>query len=188
MQGKKVDRRVKYTKMVLKESFINLLGEKDISRITVKEICEDADINRSTFYTHYNDQYDLMHQIQNELFENIETYLDAYIKTDTTMVPVGVVEKIFAYIEENAPLCRLLLGERGDLIFQKRVFGLVYKKIISDLTKSGAVSKENAEYIYAFTITGCIGVIQKWLDDGMLKSPRFMAETVLRLTAGLPGW
>jgi len=56
MKSNKLDRRVKYTRMVLKESFINLLEKKDISQITIKEICEDADINRATFYAHYNDQ------------------------------------------------------------------------------------------------------------------------------------
>ncbi len=63
MKNTKDDRRVKYTKMVLKESFIKLLEKKDISQITIKEICEDADINRATFYAHYNDQFDLMHKI-----------------------------------------------------------------------------------------------------------------------------
>lgn len=49
MSGAKVDRRIKYTKMVLEESFIRLLEKKDISQISIKEICENADINRATF-------------------------------------------------------------------------------------------------------------------------------------------
>ncbi|MFA7674359.1 MAG: TetR family transcriptional regulator, partial [Clostridia bacterium] len=54
MNNQNEDRRVRYTKMVLKESFINLLSKKGISNITIKQICEDADINRATFYTHYS--------------------------------------------------------------------------------------------------------------------------------------
>lgn len=71
MKHGKEDRRVKYTKMVLKESFLNLLEKKDISRITVKEICEDADINRATFYTHYTDVYDLQKKIEDEFLDNV---------------------------------------------------------------------------------------------------------------------
>lgn len=186
MRGKKEDRRVKYTKMVLKESFIKLLEKKHISQITIKEICEDADINRATFYAHYNDQYDLMRKIQDELFENVGMYLSAYTHNELPVVPVDMVERIFEYIKENARLCKLLLSERGDLNFQKRVLTLIYEKNISDLTKSGAISKEDAEYIYAFTLTGCVGAIQKWLNDDMKKSPRFMAETIINLTMGLP--
>ena len=75
MRESKDDRRVKYTKMVIKESFINLLEKKDLSRITVKEICEDADINRATFYSHYTDVYDLLRKIENELLENVNAQL-----------------------------------------------------------------------------------------------------------------
>jgi len=60
MKNEKTDRRVKYRKMVLRESLTKLMQEKPISRITIKELCEDADINRATFYSHYNDQFDLL--------------------------------------------------------------------------------------------------------------------------------
>ncbi len=182
MKGEKIDRRVKYSKMVLKDSFITLLEEKDISKITIKEICEDADINRATFYAHYNDQYDFMNQIQNELLENIEIHLSAFVKSDLHMNLLDMVEQIFEYIKENARICRLLLSERGDMNFQKRVFMLVYEKIINNITTGDTISKETAEYIHAFTLTGCIGVIQKWLNDDMTKPPRFMAETIIKLT------
>lgn len=183
MKGEKGDRRVKYTKMVLKESFIKLLCKKDISQITIKEICEDADINRTTFYAHYSDQYDLLRKIENELLENISSYLSEY--SNVNLDSLEMVEKIFDYIKENALLCKLLLTERGDITFQKNVMILVYDIIISNLTSGGIIAKEDAEYIYSFTITGCIGVIQKWFDDGMIKSTRFMAEMILSLSTGL---
>ncbi len=182
MGSKKDDRRVRYTKMVLKDSFITLLEKKDISKISIKEICEDADINRATFYAHYNDQYDFMNQIQNELLKNIEKHLSAFVQNDLPIVLADMVEQIFGYVKENARICKLLLSERGDLNFQKRVFMLVYEKIINNIARDGAISKADAEYIHAFTLTGCIGVIQKWLNDDMKKSPRFMAETIMKLT------
>ncbi|MDD2362003.1 MAG: TetR-like C-terminal domain-containing protein [Oscillospiraceae bacterium] len=182
MITKKEDRRVKYTKMVLKDSFITLLEKKDISKISIKELCEDADVNRATFYAHYNDQYDFMNQIQDELLENVENHLSAFAQNDLPNPIVDMVEQIFEYIKENARICKLLLSDRGDLNFQKRVFMLVYKNIINNIISNGSVSKEDAEYIHAFTLTGCIGVIQKWLNDDMEKSPRFIASTILKLT------
>ena len=47
---------------------------------------------------------------------------------------------------------------------------LVYDRYINDLTKGGNITKEDAEYFHAYTVTGCIGVIQKWLNDDMIKS------------------
>lgn len=186
MRNGKDDRRVKYTKMVLKESFIKLLEKKDISQITIKEICEDADINRATFYAHYNDQYDLLRKIEDELLDNINAHIKAFYEENNKMENV-MAEKIFDYLKENAKLCKLLLNERGDLSFQKKVMMLVYDKIITELTKNNKITKEDAEYIYSFTITGCVGIVQKWFDDDMKKSSHFMAEMVTKLTLGLIG-
>ncbi len=185
MKSMKDDRRVKYTKMVLKESFINLLEKKEISQITIKEICEYADINRATFYSHYTDVYDLLRKIEDELLENVNVYLAQLYQKSKTVDEIILTERIFDYIKENAKLCKLLLSERGDLSFQKKVMMLVYDKIINELTDNNKTTREDAEYIYSFAITGCVGIVQKWLDDDMKKSSRFMAEMVLNLTLGL---
>lgn len=185
MKDAKDDRRVKYTKMVLKESFINLLENKNISQITVKEICEDADINRATFYSHYTDVYDLLRKIEDELFDNIKVYISQLYRKGKKVDEFELTERIFGYIKENAKLCKLILSEKGDLGFQKKIMILVYDEIINDLTDNSNISREDAEYVYSFAITGCVGIIQKWLDEGMKKPPRYIAEMVLKLTRGL---
>lgn len=185
MRSDKDDRRVKYTKMVLKESFIKLLEKKDISKISIKEICEDADINRATFYAHYNDQYDLLRKIENELLHNINAHLAEINQETNNMNAILLAERIFEYLKENGRLCKLLLSERGDFNFQKQVMMLVYDIIISQLTDNNMLTKEDAEYVYSFTITGCVGIVQKWLNEDMKKSAHFMAEMVVNLTLGL---
>ncbi|MDI9463224.1 MAG: TetR/AcrR family transcriptional regulator C-terminal domain-containing protein [Bacillota bacterium] len=184
MAGEKIDRRVKYTKMVLEESLITLMEKKDISKITIKEICEKADINRSTFYAHYRDQYDLLRKIENKFLAAIQAYLENFDKKYTEDI-VLITEKIFQYIRKNARICRLLLSERGDFTFQKKIMKLVYDLIISEITGNNKITKEDAEYVYSFTVSGCVGFVQKWLDDGMKKSPRYMAETIVNLILGL---
>lgn len=185
MKGQKEDRRTKYTKMVLKDSFLNLLENKDISRITVKEICEDADINRATFYSHYTDVYDLLKKIESEFLDNVNVYLSQLDKKGKNVNDFILAEKIFDYIKDNAKLCKLLLSERGDISFQKKIMTIVYDKIISELTDNNKISMEDAEYVYSFTITGCVGIVQKWLFDDMKKSSRFMSEMVIKLTYGV---
>lgn len=178
----KVDHRVRYTKFVIKESFINLLEVKDISKITIKEICQHAKINRATFYNHYKDPYDLMKQIQEELLENVASYLDLEHAKDISQVSFTNIERIFEYIKENARICKILLGEGGDLNFQKQVFQLVYEKNLIDLTKFASLGKDDADYIYSFVLTGAVGIIQKWLDEDLRKSPAKMTELILKLT------
>ena len=185
MSARKTDGRVRYTKAMLKNSFIDLLEQKDISHISIKEVCEGADINRATFYAHYTDLYDLMRQIQDELLQNIQQHLAAYTQNDESDVTRSMLERIFDYIRENAKICKLLLGERGDLHFQKRIFLLAYERNIKDLTLRHKIPDQEAEYIYAFILTGSIGIVQKWLNDPMEANQRFVIETINRLTAGL---
>ena len=72
---KKTDARVRYTKRVLKESFLKLLKEKSVNKITVKEVCELAELNRATFYLHYSDCFALLESIEQELLEAFEKSL-----------------------------------------------------------------------------------------------------------------
>ena len=59
----KLDARKRYTQMILKQSFLKLLKEKPVNKITVKELCELSQINRATFYTHYSDCFALLESI-----------------------------------------------------------------------------------------------------------------------------
>jgi AcrR family transcriptional regulator len=179
------DRRVRYTRMVLRESFLKLLDQKDISKITVKEICEEADINRATFYAHYRDPYDLLHKIEDELLENVTARLTGYTSDVGEVSTIDMVERIFEYIRENVQLCKLLLSDRGELYFQKKIMMLIYNRNIDEQVTRGVITSEDAEYIYSYTITGCVGVIQKWLDGDMKKSNRSLAELLVRLSMRL---
>ena len=71
----KMDARKRYTQMMLKQSFLKLLKEKPVNKITVKEVCELAELNRATFYAHYSDCFALMESIENELIDAFEKAL-----------------------------------------------------------------------------------------------------------------
>ncbi len=69
------DARVRYTQKVLKDSLLQLLEKKPINKITVKEVCELAELNRATFYAHYTDCFDLLESIENEMLGGFEESL-----------------------------------------------------------------------------------------------------------------
>jgi AcrR family transcriptional regulator len=175
------DRRVKYTKMVLRESLIKLLREKPIARITIKELCEHADINRTTFYAHYSDQFDLLIKIQDEFIADINSYLDKFALEAGETGIFQMLCKIFEYIDQNDELCRVLLGNNGIVDFQTKVMQIVSKRIVLEWRKKQKVDETTAEYIYTYVATGSIGVIRKWLQDPNPKPPREMAYFVVSL-------
>ncbi|MFD2880770.1 TetR/AcrR family transcriptional regulator [Paenibacillus rhizoplanae] len=61
-----------YKKMVIKESLLKLLTERSINKVTVTDICREANINRNTFYSHYASQFELLSTIENDLYEEIK--------------------------------------------------------------------------------------------------------------------
>lgn len=182
MQKKKTDRRVKYTKMVIKNSFVKFLKEKPISKITVKEICDDADINRATFYAHYQDQYDLLRQIENEIIYDINQYLKGYDFKANKLFPVEMIRKILDYVDENAELFDLFLNMNGDLKFQQEVIKYIGIQHFIPMFGNNYIDKENAQYIYHFLACGAVGVIQMWLKDGRKKTTQEIAELILKIS------
>ena len=94
MQNDNDDRRVKYTKMVLEDSLIQLLQEKPIDKVSITEICQKADINRSTFYAHYNDQIDLLQSIVQSILSELNDYLDNFSYKENGTESIQIISRI----------------------------------------------------------------------------------------------
>ncbi len=187
MKPEKIDRRVRYTKMVIRDSFIQLLKEKPLSKITIKELCDMADINRATFYAHYLDQYDLLRQMEKELIDGIRQHLDDYNLQNATSAPLEMLIKILEFIKENAQLFDLLLNFNGDIEFQGDVIELIGQQYFYSIHTQNDVSENDKEYIFLFLANGSIGIIRKWLADGLVRSTKEIGYLLMRLaTTGLP--
>lgn len=102
---RKSDARVRYTKRVIKESFLTLLREKPVNKITVKEVCELAELNRATFYSHYSDCFALMEHIEQELLEAFGQSLRLIDGFDVT----ALIEAIYAMVEKHEDACHVLI-------------------------------------------------------------------------------
>ena len=75
MENKKESGRVRMTKQMLRRAFTQLLMEKPIQNITVRELCEKAQVNRGTFYVHYSDIYALMEAIEEQMVAELAAQL-----------------------------------------------------------------------------------------------------------------
>jgi len=174
---KYVDRRVKYTKMVLRDALTDLLIDKPITKITVKEICELADINRSTFYSHYDDQFDLLESLKSELYDNIRAHIINRDFYDENEDLYGLTLNIMKYIERNKKICYLLFGENGDLIFQKKILNIMKPPFFKGLEEK--LGKSKTEYLYAYVISGSIGIIQNWLKHDLKETPEEISSLIV---------
>lgn len=177
------DKRVRYTKLFLKESLIRHMREKPISRITVKELCEGAEINRATFYAHYQDQYDLLEQTEQALIDEVNRCVASLVESPNENRLKQVTLEILKIIDANLDCVRVLWGKNGDMQFQERMAQLFHDQFISLLPKSGEASELEYEFTYTYTINGCIGVIRQWMfDEHDRISPEDLACMVLRIS------
>jgi AcrR family transcriptional regulator len=174
------DQRVKITKLLLKNSLIDLLFEKDMSKITVKEICLKAEINRSTFYSHYSNAYDLLESIRQEYLNNIlkAVPINNLNIQDTTSAIINVLN----YILQNKKLSQLLIGEQGNVNFQKRIMGLIFDDFQIVLIELTGINKTKAEFISSYVITGSIGVLQNWINNDFDQSVASVAQVISDLS------
>lgn len=95
----KTDARVRYTKMVIKNSFAGILEKKPLAKVTVKEICEYSEINRATFYKYYCDAFDLLEQMEQEFLKELEDHVSQSIHQDFKETIRYILESVKAKAE-----------------------------------------------------------------------------------------
>ena len=101
MEGTTTDRRVRRTKARLRQALAQLLLEKDLSSITVRELTDLADVNRGTFYTHYRDLYDMLEQMEQEMFQELEDMLDSYASDILQQDITPILRDVFRFVGRN---------------------------------------------------------------------------------------
>ena len=172
-----VDRRVRKTRRQLRECLITLLKEKKVQDITVRELTDMADLNRGTFYLHYKDVFDLLEKTEAELQEDFNQLVCKHDAVDLKQRPSVIFNEIYSLVYDNADLIEILLGENGDLNFVNRLKQLIREKCLKDwmeVFRSGNAAAFDA--FFSFIVSGCIGLVQYWLQTGFKETPEQMAK------------
>lgn len=173
----KVDRRVRKTKAQLKEGLARLMLKKSIKEITVKELVDEVDINRSTFYLHYTDISQMLQQIEEDALAEISQVMQACpLSPDNMDSAFFFTVKFFNIMDSNKELCRALLGPHGDMAFVERIEKLIADTFLSQLPEQFPEDDPNLKYAYAFILNGCVGLIRTWLSEPQQKSAEHMAK------------
>lgn len=173
------DRRVRRTKKLLTKSLTTLMKEKKINKITVKELTDLADVNRSTFYLYYKDIYDMVEKIETEMFEDFTTELNKLYLSETSRdKTMSFFVYVFEFIRENSDMCKILLGEDGDYNFLNKFKQAI---IACQPPIMHKLSEMEGRYFMPFAISGCIGAIQQWLEDDMKVSSQEMSQFLMDL-------
>ncbi len=177
MKNETLDRRVRKTRQQLQHCLAVLLKEKKIQEITVREITEMADLNRGTFYLHYKDVFDLLEKVELELLDELDSTLQKYQASDLHQKLSLIFTDLFVCVQENAEMVQILLGENGDLNFVNQVKERVREKCLKDWFELfNSQDSQLFDAFNAFVVSGCLGLVTYWLQNGMKESPKELAQ------------
>ncbi|CDM68921.1 hypothetical protein CM240_1763 [Clostridium bornimense] len=177
MDNKNTDRRIRKTKKFLKDGLIELMLEKSINDISVKELTEKIDLNRGTFYLHYKDIFDLLEQIEDEFLQEFNKIMFSHSEDHLECSLLSLLIDIFNYLKTNAGICTVLLSNNGDRNFINKIKELIRAKCFSVWTVMFELPKTDAfDYFYTFIVSGCIGIFEAWLNNGLKESPYEIAS------------
>lgn len=159
---KKEDLRVKRTRKLLSQALLSLIEHHSFHSISVKEICEEAMVHRATFYTHFNDKYDLLAYSLKEIAEEFHF-------TDSNLEEVHL--KLFnVAIKYKRLFSQLFLEERDSLRYViRKEMTMGMKQEISSDAKTPSIST-SSEIGIAVLAGATLGVLNWWIENGMTLS------------------
>ena len=156
------------SRKLIRQAFMELLKEKPFEKITVTDIVNRADINRSTFYAHYPDVMGLLDEIQEEIVSFFEQYLRKVSFSDLLENPTYYLRLIIKIGGENDELYRLLSGSHIVIKQTEKLKKLLVERILStvELPKRYKDSFE-FEFAVRFYLGGFIDIYTQWLKGDL---------------------
>ena len=164
------------TRLLFRTALTELMQEKPFPQITIKEICEKADLNRTTFYLHYADQADLLEEIENEVQQKTVEYLE-HVKPSANAP--DMIEAFLVYIRDYAPLFRVLLLGSGAEGFRRRFIEKTLEKVRMNIP--APAHQEMEPYLMSFLMQGCVHMIAVWIERGFDIAPFQLAAYIFEL-------
>jgi len=172
------------TKLLMHQAYISLLREKQPAKITVKEICERSEINRSSFYLHYQEPNDILKELEDSTIAGVKECLDAIgALDDGSRALEKYLLSFLRYIRKNDELIRVLLVDNSDPHFRRKLQNVALDNIRS--TFRVELSSSNEEVVYRFLVSGSIEVLEAWIRDGYSMPDRTVCDLLQRMCVGL---
>jgi len=150
---------------LIKQAYVELIKEKDIDKITIKDVVTKADINRGTFYAHYNSINAVSEQIGSEIVSALFEFLDEFKDSRMIENPLPFLRKISRFLEEDLEFYRILINSQSSIIFLNKLKRLFVNKIRSDEKKMSAI-KNKDQFIICVDLfaSGFVGLYQDWFN------------------------
>lgn len=180
------------TAVKMDKAFLSLLETKDFDYITVKEICEKAHVNRSTFYLHYESLYDLLDESMEYVNGRFLAFMKAEGNIETVKKDSSLDELIFVtpkyltpylkYIKENRRLFKTVI-ENAAILKLDEAYEDLFNHIFVPVMERFHFASPDREYIIAFYLHGLMAIITRWLENDCGETTEQIIKIIQRCIA-----
>lgn len=175
------NQRIRISKAMLKEALIQLLQEKAIGKISIYELCDRAQVNRTTFYKYYGSQYDLLEDIEADIFEDLERLLLTVEDGPSNLGPV------LDYLIKERRKCLVFINSTVDKQFAEKLFNLSIIREQFEKNTPGIIKNVPHEYVLLFFCHGAYAIIVEWLNKENRESTAEISDAINALASKLYG-
>ena len=178
--------RNSFSTSLMVEALLLLLEKKEYDSITVKEICEKAGVNRSTFYMHYDTKDDLLVEAMK--------YINARLLSDSNydaIIPRSNDEKNFNLdeihlvpylntIKEFKKIYRVL-PHKPHIFKKSNINKEIYRNLCDKLLRKYNIKNDEKEFAFAYFIYGVLAIIDKWVESDCEEDVYKIADLIIKL-------
>lgn len=182
------------TAIKMDKALITLLEKKDFEYISIKEICEVAGVNRSTFYLHYENTTDLLNETTKYILDSFLTYFtidkqniaiqyqNCELKDLVFITPQYLIPYL-TYIKENQKVFKTAIKHLGTMDFQK-VYDKMFKFIFNPVLERFSFPEREREYVLKFYLTGITAIVMEWLKNDCEESMDDISRIIIQCVMG----
>lgn len=168
------NQRITVTKRMLKEGLIRLLKKKPLDKISITELCREAEINRTTFYRHYELPKDVLIEMKSDFFEDA-------VKSFQQPMTTNDIEKFFAYLYEHSELVKLFFQNTSDEDWAN-IFIRIFSSFPDKMPKAFRNIDENsAKLLSTYLAGGAFFLVRQWIIEDIPMPPKDVAAIALNV-------
>lgn len=183
------DRRVRKTKQAIKNAFIQLLNKKDLEKITIQDITELANINRGTFYLHYEDKYILLSDMEDEYISDLADDMLFYkdmtkglnIEAFAKVFSEKVLKNIMIYINKNIEFYQIIIKLERKSHIEEKISELMFENMFKNVNDDHSISGIPLDYFHSYVFGATISFIKHWVQDTNRKEPDIVVGYLFKI-------
>ena len=166
----KTDLRVIKTKKAIRDAFAELLSEKDIHKITIKDIADTAVINRKTFDNYYAGVYAVVDEIENEIIMAFNEALRDVDFKQLLREPYEIFKKLTSIINSDFNFYSHLMKMDNNMSLISKIILALEFNVKKSFSEQISINKSTLDLVFDYAVAGMITVYQKWFNSSRTQS------------------